>query len=546
MATLDELAVALRNADAAGDADAARALAGEITKMRGASPAAAEGSLGGAAKAGATGVAKGLIGIAGGPADALSLGLRGGDFVAKYLSGQDTSQPSAAKSIADTVRDAAGSQTIQKKIEETTGEFYKPQNRGEKYTQTIGEFAPGAIAGPGGVLRRFVTQAVLPGAASEFAGQATEGTKWEPYARVAGAILGGVAPNAIGRAITPAPASAARQRLVDILEKEGVTSITAGQRTGNEALRYAESTLGNAPLTGQQANRIARQGQEQFTDAVLKRAGTTGEATPEVLAANQKRLGDTFEDLAARNPLVMDMKLGQDLGKAVRHYERVPPSQQKAAIENYISDIMQHAKSGGVMPGPDYQAMRSMLSTQSKGVKQTDHYLSNALRDIRNALDDAWGRSVSPADREAHRVARREYGAQKVIEKAASRAGEVTAEGQIVPANLRNTVAAEDRGAYARGQGDFSELARAGAGVMAPLPNSGTAQRSNALKLLDTLTLGIPNAIGGRLLMSKPVQAYLSNQVATPLLSGNLEPGKAAVLSAMLALNQQRVLAPPK
>lgn len=35
MATLDELSTALRNADAAGDVDAARALAGEITKMRG-------------------------------------------------------------------------------------------------------------------------------------------------------------------------------------------------------------------------------------------------------------------------------------------------------------------------------------------------------------------------------------------------------------------------------------------------------------------------------------------------------------------------------
>jgi hypothetical protein len=34
MATLDELGKALVNADAAGDADAARALAGEITRLR--------------------------------------------------------------------------------------------------------------------------------------------------------------------------------------------------------------------------------------------------------------------------------------------------------------------------------------------------------------------------------------------------------------------------------------------------------------------------------------------------------------------------------
>jgi hypothetical protein len=80
--------------------------------------------------------------------------------------------------------------------------------------------------------------------------------------------------------------------------------------------------------------------------------------------------------------------------------------------------------------------------------------------------------------------------AQKVLEKTASRAGEATAEGQIVPANLRNTVAAENRGAYARGEGEFSGLARAGAGVMAPLPNSGTGQRNIIWDVLNGATLG--------------------------------------------------------
>ena len=37
----------------------------------------------------------------------------------------------------------------------------------------------------------------------------------------------------------------------------------------------------------------------------------------------------------------------------------------------------------------------------------------------------------------------------------------------------------QNRRAYARGQGDFADLARAGEGVMKPLPNSGTAPRQS-------------------------------------------------------------------
>jgi hypothetical protein len=197
-------------------------------------------------------------------------------------------------------------------------------------------------------------------------------------------------------------------------------------------------------------------------------------------------------------------------------------------VQGYIDDIVPHVNAG-TMSGAEYQAMRSRLSRQANNNRQSDPDLSEVLRDIRNALDDAMGRSINPADREAWNTARRQYGAQKTIEKAASRAGEATAEGQIVPANLRNTVAAENRGAYARGEGQFSELARAGAGVMGPLPNSGTAQR---LSLTNVGMLPITATIG-RALMSRPAQAYLGNQALTETLR-NLPPARRAVLNALL------------
>lgn len=547
MAALDQLEAALRNADAAGDADAARVFAGEISKMRTAAPQASPMGVGeraaDIAKSAGVGVAKGAIGVAGLIDDMSEAGARGLDRATRYVTEKIGAEVPAARPDQTP---KFGSQAIQSGIEGVTGEFYKPKTVAGEYAQTAGEFAPGAIGG-GGLAARLARVAV-PAVASETGGQLTKGTDAEPYARVAGALAGPSLVAGARRAVTPLPISPERQRLVDVLQREGVTSLTAGQRTGNKTLQYAESILGDAPGSGSRASAIQQQGQREFTEAAMRRAGAGPSAAPEVLANNSTRLGREFSDLSARNTLTFDMQFAQDAGRAIRNYERVPPSQQRAMVENYVNDIADHISRGG-MPGAYYQEMRSRLSRQANGLRNSDPTLSDALRDLRNALDDAMNRSISPADRDAWQAARREYGAQKVLEKSASRAGEATAEGQIVPANLRNTVSAENRGAYARGQGDFSELARSGAGLMAPLPNSGTGQRV-AINTIATMLGGgaggaftgglgamagaaagaATPALAGRALMSRPVQNYLSNQLLG-------QPENIQALARLLMLN---------
>lgn len=486
------------------------------------------------------GTVKGGISILGGAGDLRNLLSKGLEAGAEKL-GIDPENVAALKSFASKAADytatgkmlknAPTSADIQSAVESRTGEFYKPQTTAGEYAETVGEFLPAAAAGPGRLIPR-IASGVFAGLGSEGAGQLAEGTKAEPYARVVGAVAGGLTPMALARTATPLPASPARQRLVDILTDEGVTSLTAGQRTGNKSLQYLEDFLGNAPGAGQGANRIRQEGQEQFTRAAMRRAGHgLDDAAPETLAANQTRLSQQFRDLSARNDLVPDNQFVTDIVTAARNYRRVPDSQQRAMVQGYIDDIVGHVNAGQ-MPGSHYQEMRSRLSKQANSLRQSDPTLSEALRDMRNALDNAMGRSISPADREAWQTARREYAAQKTIEKTASRAGEVTAEGQLVPANLRNAVSAENRGAYARGEGEFSELARAGSGVMAPLPNSGTAQR---LGWTDVLRLPL-SATVGRGLMSRPAQAYLGNQTLADAIR-ELPPARQAVFFALL--NQQ-------
>jgi hypothetical protein len=476
------------------------------------------------AKSGGIGLAKGAIGLAGAPGDISNLLAKGSQHATNFIAdklGIDPG-PQAGGPVLPT------SGGIQKAVESQTGEFYEPKTRTGKFVERAAEFLPASALGPGGMAAKLGTGASA-GLASEAAGQLTEGTKAEPYARVAGALAGGLGPMAAGRAITPLPASPQRQRLVDILNDEGVTSLTAGQRTGNDALKYAESFLGDGPLAGQGASRIQRRGQEQFTEAAMRRAGAGPDAAPEVLGANQRRLGDQFRDLAARNDLTPDNQFVTDIVQAAASYRRVPDSQQRQMVQGYIDDIVDHVNAGS-MPGPQYQEMRSRLSRQSNSLRQSDPTLSETLRDMRNALDNAMERSIpaGSGDAELWRQSRREYGSQKTIEKAASRAGEATAEGQIVPANLRNAIP-KAGGGYARGEGDFSELARAGSGVMQPLPNSGTAQRN---ALTNMLMLPV-SATAGRALTSRPVQGYLGNQALTEVLR-NLPPARQQALIRIL------------
>lgn len=79
---------------------------------------------------------------------------------------------------------------------------YQPKTTAGEYARTVGEFAPAALAGPGGVLAK-TAMATIPAVTSETAGQLTEGTVAEPYARVGGALAGGPTAARVMKSKTP-------------------------------------------------------------------------------------------------------------------------------------------------------------------------------------------------------------------------------------------------------------------------------------------------------------------------------------------------------
>ncbi len=511
------------------------------------------------AKSAGIGLAKGAIGVAGLPGDLGTLGAYGADKAGEAVSkafgmpyqSPMGGPPSSGFSIP-------GAQEIQKGIESQTGPFYQPKTETGKVIEKVGEFTPAAMAGPGGLAQKFVRQAVMPAIGSEI-GRRSTGSPWGEFAgTVAGSVLNPA------RLITPSPANAERNALTQTLRQEGV-DLTAGQRTGSKPMRWAESVSGDIPFGSGRAAATAENQREQFTAAALRRIGENEatRATPDVIDRNFTRIGNEFDRLSSSNTARFDQQLGTDLTSAMREYAQLVPESARAPIvQNTVQDLVNVGRqNGGAIPGETYQALRSRLDRAARGAR-ADPQLSDALFGIRNSLDDAMERSLMAAGRpdevQAWQTARNQYRNILVLEKAATTAGENAAHGFISPSALRGSVVGQNRRAYARGEGDYADLARSGAGILGDLPQSGTAPRENMQDMFKIITpllgaeagggFGPGGIIGGglagiaapalmsHLLMSGPVQRYFGNQLMGQ--GANMTPQRRLLMAQELMRTQ--------
>jgi hypothetical protein len=355
-----------------------------------------------------------------------------------------------------------------------------------------------------------------------------------PYAELIGQIMGsgatGLVKAGVKKAITPFPATPERISAADTMEANGV-NLTAGQRTGNKGLQYAESELGGATAAG-----INDTQGEQFTKAVLSKAGINADrATPPVIDEAFNRIGAEFDHLAAKTAVPLDQQLQNDMLQVAADYQSVSGAPAKV-VEDMVNRAGElAAQNGGVLAGQAYQNLRSKIGEYSR---RADGPTQMALRDLQDALDDAVERHMPPDSMAEWQQARREYKNMLVIEKAATAGGENAALGIISPAQLRMATVNQNRRAYARGTGDFNDLAHAGSATMTPLPQSGTAPRTAVRALGASLPAVIGAAAGspggplgtiagaavgaatpyvaGKVMLSPVGRKYLGNQVLEP------------------------------
>jgi hypothetical protein len=352
-----------------------------------------------------------------------------------------------------------------------------------------------------------------------------------------GAAIGGAA-GAAGQAlvsgasklITPFKAPPARTQAAKALKREGI-DVSAGQAVGNKGLLYRESEMGGNAMQ----DFAERQG-EQLTGAALKRAGIdANRATPEVLDQAFTRIGNQFDNLASQTTILPDESLLRDITEtAVDYAGKVGPGMRVGMIERTANDVIGLLQQGQ-MAGPVFKTLRSALSKFSRETTQPE--AKEAALNFINALDDAVERS-NPAIAPAWREVRNQYRNMLVLEQAATAAGSTAREGILSPAALRAaTVSKQGRRNFARGKGDFSDLARNAELVMTKVPDSGTSSRLGARLLPQMVGIGAGGAFGGyqggdinsavmgamagaaapyamgKMTMSGPGQAYLRNQL---------------------------------
>jgi hypothetical protein len=380
---------------------------------------------------------------------------------------------------------------------------YKPKTTAGRYSSTVGEFLPGAVAGPGGVARNIIAGGILPALGSEFLGQTFEGSSnkyVEPAARLVGAILGGFGANGLEsltrKVISPGGgATAERLAAADTLNRAGVP-VTAGQKTGSPSILAAEGdTAAGQAFAGAAPDSPQAQA---FTAATMQKLGSNSPvASEEAMDAAQKAIVDRMQNAVAGVDVMPTYPLMSSLSDAKKGYfANTNATVRPPIIEDIIAEVQHAARTGQPIPATTMAAWRSNLG---KHLYSNDKFVADAAYDVRSALDDAIENSMTAAGQPermaAWREARDQYRNYLAAESALKPNKDRGILGIITPQDLINAVLKQDRRGVVTGRrGEIGDLAKSGVLVAKPLP---AARGNQALRKFAPLAEAVSGIGGG-------------------------------------------------
>jgi hypothetical protein len=374
-------------------------------------------------KGGAAAITRGFADVAAIPGNMVQLGVGASNW-ARGKMGMDPinlNEQAIGGAVVNAVPTSEDTRGALSAVTGGASDYVAPGTAGQ-YVSTAGEFAGGAglMTGPGTMVR----YGALPGLSSEAAGQATEGTAMEPWARA-------IAPIATSIALTPRPNAASgtdeRAAAARRLQERGVNPY-AGQVKDSEGLMRAEGTL--APTQRQL---------DQFTRAALNEAGYTGpsmRATPGVLDRQQNTI-------TARMNRIVDIdvpitpKFGQDVMKVADDYLGSTPGQTlPPKLRNVATEILDAATnpSGAPLSGSRLREWRTALGRYTTS---GDEAIRDAAHELRNVIDEATTDALTAAGKTAEVAElaqlRTQYRNLLVIADATTRGGRGGASGVLTP-----------------------------------------------------------------------------------------------------------------
>jgi hypothetical protein len=294
---------------------------------------------------------------------------------------------------------------------------------------------------------------------------------------LAGVVGTGAIPNVTAKAAPLIDANTAT--LADLARNTYDIPLRGGQISANRSVNYLDSVLQDKPFSG-----MAQSSSDQsaaFNRAVSNTIGeNTDKITPDVMDAAKKRLGARYEDIASKSTIQADDKLGSDLNGIASDANTVLAPSERTIIHGQISNILDKIQGTGEIDGKTYQALIKTGSPLDRATKSGDTNVKYYAGQVKQSLLDALGRSVSPELQDQLAATNSQYKAMKTIEPLV----EKSTTGDISPALLMGVTRQSYGNMAYGGGGDLANLSRIGQRFLKEPPNSGTANRLSAMKIL--------------------------------------------------------------
>lgn len=341
----------------------------------------------------------------------------------------------------------------------------------------------------------------------------------KPVAELAGNVVGA---GTVGAATTAqrvargavSDVSAADAALAQTARDKYKIPVDANDLSSNSLYRIAADQASKLPFSGAKAAADAKQ--SAWQGAIAKEMGENATAfTSDVMDRAKTRIGAEFDRVARTTSIdapSVNTMIG-DLATIERDMNMVLPTNELPKIKAQLDNIIDvAAKQGGTVSGNSYQALTRKGAPLDLAERSTDPNVRHVAGQIRDALDDAFVRSASPADQAALVQAKYQYRIMRTVDQLAAK----SRDGNITPEGFRAAVVSASRrfdsptgGIAYTGGGNIGELSKIGQLMRTP-PQTGTADRG----LINLLALGGTGA---------------------PLI---FNPAYAATVPAMLAANR--------
>lgn len=348
------------------------------------------GVAGDVVRATGSGLAEGLYGLAGLPGDVMDVTRSVGTWAGNKLR-----KAAGKKPISGLAPDPLGLASIpgsQDMMDATGFKPYEPKTTAGEYARTVSSFVPAAATfGAGGGVRGATSAAlkygVVPGMASETAGQFTEGTAIEPWARTGAAILAG--------------------------GYMGARDAMGGKRAAMDAIPGAD----DIKAASQALYRAAEQEgvvihPASFTQAVddivlaLNRAGIDRDIQPKAWAAAMRLINAQQKAVNGAAPTLEDMDIFRQIAGGVLKGGDGNEARVAGIIIDKLDDFMSGLKPSDVIAGDSQKAV-GMLSE----ARRLWHTQAKADR-VQKLFENAWDKGKKNYTQAGFETAlRQEFGA---------------------------------------------------------------------------------------------------------------------------------------